>query len=102
MAAILNSTQVNEAIKPFQTMGLLGERDIEKKVLDLPIPIFNRKDKAHTHLAALGARASTEAAAYVEANSDLPALGRARAAVRDALSSTMSDIDKAVAAIVLQ
>src|SRR5918992_1078847 len=33
LASVLNSSAVNEAIKPFQTVGLMGERDIEKKVL---------------------------------------------------------------------
>lgn len=40
LAAVLNSEVVNEAIKPFQSTGLMGERDIEKKVLDWPIPLF--------------------------------------------------------------
>ena len=31
LTAVLNSSVVNEAIKPFQTVGLLGERHISKK-----------------------------------------------------------------------
>ena len=38
VTAILNSASANEAIKPFQSTGLLGERDIEKKLLDIPMP----------------------------------------------------------------
>lgn len=35
--AVLNSPVVNEKIKPFQSRGLLGERDIPKKVLELQV-----------------------------------------------------------------
>jgi hypothetical protein len=31
VTSILNSKRANRAIKPFQSTGLLGERDIEKK-----------------------------------------------------------------------
>src|SRR5690348_3408801 len=36
VTAILNSETANERIKPFQSTGLLGERDVHKKLLDLP------------------------------------------------------------------
>ena len=61
LAAILNSDIVNEAIKPFQSMGLLGERDIHKKVLDLPIPVFDGNDEQHSNLADLGIAAHKQA-----------------------------------------
>ena len=38
LTAILNADASNQAIKPFQSTGLLGERDIHKKLLDLPSP----------------------------------------------------------------
>ena len=38
LTAFLNSQVANELIKPFQSTGLLGERDIEKKLLDFPFP----------------------------------------------------------------
>ena len=43
LAAILNSNVPNDEIKPFQSLGLMGERDIHKKVLELPIPVFDQK-----------------------------------------------------------
>jgi hypothetical protein len=52
LGAILNSRAVNEAIKPFQSRGLLGERDVHKKVLELPIPSFNETIDDHRKLAA--------------------------------------------------
>lgn len=54
LVAILNSRAVNEAIKPFQSMGLLGERHIHKKVLDLPIPEYDSRVTLHASLAEWG------------------------------------------------
>lgn len=54
LTAVLNSAGANEAIKPFQSTGLLGERDIEKKLLDLPIPRFDSSKPTHRKLASLG------------------------------------------------
>jgi hypothetical protein len=44
LAGVLNSPSLNKLIKPFQSMGLLGERDINKKILDVGIPKFNSKN----------------------------------------------------------
>jgi len=57
LASVLNSSLSNEAIKPFQSMGLMGERDIEKKLMDLPIPRFKPADSRHQALVGLGRQA---------------------------------------------
>jgi type I restriction-modification system DNA methylase subunit len=54
LCAILNAEIVNELVKPFQSMGLLGERDLHKKVLGLPIPEFDPKNKLHIEISKLG------------------------------------------------
>jgi hypothetical protein len=51
LCAILNSDVVNEAIKPLQTKGLFGERDIGRRPFMLPIPKFNAEDPKHLELA---------------------------------------------------
>lgn len=96
LTAVLNSPGVNEAIKPFQSTGLMGERDIHKKVLDLPIPSFKPSDRKHQELAKLGASARKEVAAFL-AKADLPAsLARRRGMVRESLAVTFKEIDQAV------
>ena len=40
LCCYLNSDYVNSAIKAFQTSGLFGERDVAKKILELPWPEF--------------------------------------------------------------
>ncbi|MGB6877806.1 MAG: N-6 DNA methylase [Candidatus Acidiferrales bacterium] len=95
LAAVLNSEAANQAIKPFQSTGLLGERDIEKKLLDYPIPLYSAAFKDHRKLAELGEKARLDAAAIVKSPS-FPAgtsLARQRAAVRVALKDTLAEID---------
>lgn len=98
-AAILNSETVNQAIMPFQSAGLLGERDIHKKLLELPIPTFNHENKAHTNIAKLGAQAREEAAKLIS-SAALPAdssIALQRGFVRLNLKSIMEKIDDLVA-----
>lgn len=100
LAAVLNSNVTNEEIKPFQSLGLLGERDIEKKVLELPIPLFDEKKTAHRTLAELSAEAHCQAAAFITAT-DLPdSLAKKRGIVREALSATIEQIDAIIAGVI--
>jgi hypothetical protein len=98
LAALLNSRYVNDAIKPFQSTGLLGERDVHKKVLELPIPTFDHASQDHCRLAELGELAAKEAAAIIKSQA-FPAgssLARQRACVRHGLKSLLREIDKLV------
>ena len=98
LAAFLNSNTANEAIKPFQSTGLMGERDIEKKLLDLPIPIYDSAINNHTVLAELGKRAGIEAASFVNTPHfrATSSLARQRAFVRDKLQPTFAEINRVV------
>jgi len=53
LCAILNSDVVNDAIKPYQTKGLYGERDIVRRPFMLPIPKFDPNNPVHRRLAEL-------------------------------------------------
>ena len=98
VAAVLNAEVVNASIKPFQSVGLLGERDIHKKVLDLPIPVYNHTSEQHHRIAELGERARQEATGIVK-SPGFPAatsLARQRAFVRQGLKDTLAEIDRLV------
>ena len=101
LAAILNASVVNELIKPFQSVGLQGERDIHKKVLELPIPLFDAKTPEHVALAKLGAEAGRQAKKVsAERGEGWPAgLARRRAIVRENLADVLGRIDEAVKAL---
>jgi hypothetical protein len=93
LAAILNSNVPNNEIKPFQSLGLMGERDIEKKVLELPIPVFDEKNSDHRRLAELSTEAHRSAAAYVAATTLPNSLAQRRGLVRKLVSETIDQID---------
>lgn len=95
LAAVLNSAGVNDAIKPFQSTGLLGERHIHKKVLDVPILVFSSENIVHRKLSELGKEAHKQAAALVH-DRNFPvgsSLARQRAFIRTALADTLAEID---------
>ena len=98
LVAVLNSETANEAIKPFQSTGLMGERDIEKKLLELPIPTFDRDNAKHQKLAELGLGAHKRAETALHSG-EFPATGstaRQRAFIRTHLESEMKEIDDLV------
>ena len=101
LTAIFNSSSVNTAIKPFQSTGLLGERDIHKKLLDLPIPRFDPKKRIHRTLSVLGSEAHKKANLAIQNQAFPPAasLARQRSFVRIALGETMAEIDGLVRAL---
>jgi len=96
LVSILNSNKVNEIVKPFQSKGLMGERDIEKKVLDVPIPQYNSKNATHRRLATIGADAARKAGNYVKAGGLQGSLAKMRAGVRKLLVSELKEIDEIV------
>jgi hypothetical protein len=98
LTAILNAESSNQAIKPFQSTGLLGERDIHKKLLDLPIPTFNQEISLHQRISACGQQANRQAQAAI-ADPNFPgsgSLARKRAYIRKALEEKMAEIDALV------
>jgi hypothetical protein len=99
LAAVLNAPILDEAIKPFQSMGLIGERDIHKKVLEAPIPFFDPNKSAHSKLARLGAEARAEAARVVGCGNLPQSLARRRAFIREATLKTVGQIDESVRAL---
>ena len=80
-------------------MGLQGERDIHKKVLDLPIPRYNPVQEKHQALAQLGGEARKRATNLIASN-DLPrSLASQRAWMREQLKGLLKDIDRLVKAL---
>src|SRR5262249_54632644 len=88
LAAVLNAPAANEAIKPFQSLGLMGERDIHKKILDLPIPEYDARKPLHITLATLGSKARKQMSRLVEEEKQA-SLGRQRQAVRGELNDLL-------------
>lgn len=101
VAAILNSETVNAAIKPFQSVGLLGERDIHKKLLELPIPTYDHNNLKHQKISELGAKAREEAVKAIKSG-EFPvsaAIASQRGFIRAHLKSELKEIDKLVSSL---
>lgn len=96
LVAILNSRAVNEAIKPFQSTGLLGPRDIHKKVLDLPIPEYDSRVTLHTSLAEWGRTLREKAKGLIESGSLPATLATQRALIRESFQDDLQEVDKLV------
>ncbi len=97
LAAVLNSPRVNALIKPMQSRGQWGARDIHKKPLELPIPAYEGNG-AQRALADLGRQAQAKVRAWLAAGhgAEVRSSGVLRRRVRDLLADELAEIDRLV------
>jgi SAM-dependent methyltransferase len=95
LASVLNSPYVDKLIKPLQTPGLFGVRNIHKKVLELPIPKFDPSNKIHLRLAELGELCSQKVAKWLKSGGQgkIKNIGVLRSRVREMLKDELKEID---------
>jgi hypothetical protein len=98
LAAILNSPLVDRLLKPMQSRGQFGPRDIHKKVLELPIPQFDSTSEAHLSLAELSKACTRKVAGWLEAGGPgkVRSIGKRRSMVREMLAEELGEIDELV------
>jgi hypothetical protein len=93
LCAALNSATVNEAVKPYQSAGEQGERDLHTKVLRAsPLPRFSADDPDHLKLASLSASCHALMATKIGELTSAAANQR-RTISRKALASLLDEID---------
>jgi type I restriction-modification system DNA methylase subunit len=66
LTAFLNSDLANEQMKPFQSQGLFGARDVHRKILEMPLPCFDPENSLHTGLAGMSSVCAVEVKRYIE------------------------------------
>jgi hypothetical protein len=95
LVTILNSSITDELIKPMQSRGLWGPRDIHKKVLELPIPRFRSDVPNHLQLAELGKHCSEKVQDWLAQGGpgQVKSIGRLRGMVRQFLKDELAEID---------
>jgi SAM-dependent methyltransferase len=86
LAAILNSKVTDEMIKPHQSRGKFGPRDICRLPFEFNIPQFDANRRLHVQIADLGKKAAREAATLQKMS---------RLKIKNAVPS-MKEIDKLV------
>jgi hypothetical protein len=94
VVGVLNSSVVNDAIKPYQTEGVYhGKRDIYRRPFEVcPIRQFDPKDALHKKLARLAKAAKTKLAVFQTDGS----LAKVREAARGRVSEELAAIDEVV------
>ena len=98
--AFFNSNIPNEMMKPFQSSGLFGARDVSKKILDVPFQKFDSNDELHLKLAKLGENCSIKAEKWLGENNigeiSGIGLGNVRLQIKAFLKNEMKEIDDIV------
>ncbi len=103
VCSFLNAPIIDKLIKPMQSRGLWGERDIEKKVLELPIPKFNPENLAHRSLVGLARRCRSRVNSKLpELAKGLTGIGRIRQLVKEELEPEIEEIDNVVRRILVE
>jgi len=93
LVGILNTPAVNEAIKPFQPQGLMGERHIHRRPFEAcNIPLFDSKSELHRQIAKVSAAARAELLPIVP-KMELPVAG-ARAFARRIVAGKLARLDE--------
>lgn len=98
LVSFFNSPLLNELIKPMQTRGQFGPRDIHKKVLEFPIPKFDPSDLRHIRLVELGEECSKKVDNWLQSGgpSRIKSIGKLRTMVRKMLDKELKEIDTIV------
>jgi len=95
LVGVLNSRIVNEIIKPFQSQGLMGERDIHRRPFEYcPIPLFDPGNETHKQIAELARQAREELLPVVR-KMELP-VATARAKARLLVAGKLDQINEHV------
>jgi hypothetical protein len=103
LAAFLNAPIIDKLIKPMQSRGLWGERDIHKKVLELPIPRYKQSNKLHERLVILGKECSKKVSELSPAlEKKYVSIGKMRSEIKEALSGEIGEIDSIVRQLLLK
>lgn len=101
LASFLNAPLLDKLIKPMQSRGLWGPRDICKKVLEMPIPQFDIKNSVHIRLAEMGLKCSAKVKQWLASGGvrEIKSIGRLRGMVREMLKEEIQEIDDMVKGI---
>lgn len=92
LCSILNSNTVNEFIKPLQSRGDFGARNIHKAPLIFDIPQFDKKNSSHIRLAKIGKAAQDDVMKIIH-TLDLKSIGKIRSVIREKISDKLNEVD---------
>jgi hypothetical protein len=95
LVATLNSPYLDELIKPLQSTGQFGPRNIHKKPLEFPIPLYDAGNPAHRKLAELSKVCHRKVATVLPALAQkYHSVGKIRSEIKKELRDEIEQIDK--------
>ncbi|MCL7391668.1 MAG: hypothetical protein LZ171_06470, partial [Thaumarchaeota archaeon] len=95
IVAILNSPVIDEKIKPMQSKGAYGERDIVKKPLEFPIPRFDPSNSLHQRLSQLSRECHEKVRRILPALLDkYRSIGKIRSEIKNHLRKEIEEINE--------
>ncbi len=94
LCGIFNTSIINEIIKPFQSAGILGERDIHKTILEIPYPCFDKKNNLHMEIAEISELATKKVSLSMNQGKIVGSLVKKRASARKAVEDEINSINK--------
>ncbi len=96
LAAVLNCPTIDEMLKPMQSRGLWGPRDIHKKVLEIPIPQYSPSDENHQALWRLGVQCTEKVEQLLPQHAKSRSIGHTRRLIKADLKEELAQIDEIV------
>ncbi|WP_100182699.1 N-6 DNA methylase [Candidatus Nitrosotenuis aquarius] len=95
LSSILNSTVLDQMIKPLQSAGTFGPRHIMKIPLTFPIPEYDSANSDHIRLATISKNCHDKVE-HMLASITQKSTGKIRSIIRESLKSDISEINKIV------
>jgi len=96
LCSILNSPTVDDLIKPMQSRGLFGPRDIHKKVWELPIPKFDPSNQSHIALSEFGEECTKKVSKLLSKGIPQKSIGNLRKIIKTEFEKEIKEIDEIV------
>lgn len=93
LCAVINSSELDTLIKPMQTRGDFGPRDITKKVWELPIPEFDPSNEDHTALVRLGEECTKKVSKFLSKDIVKKSIGNLRKIIKAEFAEEIKEID---------
>lgn len=94
LAAMLNSSITDEAIKPAQARGLFGPRHIHKKPFEITIPKFDPNNPVHRRLSEIGKECTKKLKQLLPSlTKKYKSIGYMRKTIKEELSEKIDDIN---------
>lgn len=93
LASFINSNYANHAIKDFQASGLFGPRHIHKKILDVPLPLYDNSNADHREISDISMECHEKTGKILQKRKEDCNVGLLRSEIRRIIIKELEEID---------